>query len=135
MYGPFYNQVRKYESFSFITSDTCCVCVGLTAAQSKLNLIHWLDDLVILSANGDHCLVFTTNGIKENGFYQKLGNAQHTAIEGKLSALRQLHTECDTNSISAGKYYAVCPAAGRGQLTIINIELGPFLNPFSLEKP
>ena len=35
---------------------------GPNAAQSKLNLIHWMDDLVILSANGGHCLVHTTNG-------------------------------------------------------------------------
>ena len=89
---------------------------GPNAAQSKLNLIHWMDDLVILSANGGHCLVHTTNGIKETGFYQKLGNAQHIEIQGKFSALRQLHTECDMNNISAGRYYAVCPA-GRGTLT------------------
>ena len=72
-----------------------------------MNLIHWLDDLVVLNAKGDHSLVYTTSGIKEDGFYQKLGGAQHTIIEAKLSSLRQLHTECDVNNLSAGKYYAV----------------------------
>ena len=100
---------------------------GANAAQSKLNLIHWMDDLVILSAKGDHCLVYTASGVKETGLYQQLGQAEHLEVHGKLSALRQLRTECDTNGISAGRYYTVCPA-GEGRLTIINIENGPFLN-------
>ena len=100
---------------------------GLNPAQSKQNLVHWIDDLIILCAKGDHCLVHTSSGVKETGLYQQLGQEEQQQVQSKFAALRQLRTECDNNGISAGRYYTVCPA-GRGKLTILHIENGPFLN-------
>ena len=42
-------------------------------------------------------------------------------------ALRQLTVECHNQGISAGRYFVICPA-GKGKLTILNMEVGPFLN-------
>ena len=91
-----------------------------------MNLIQWLDDLVIVNAKGDHSLVVGMNGVKQDGLYNKLRGVEHSIIEAKLRSLSQLHTECFENNISAGKYFAI-EIAGRGQITFVNKTFGPFL--------
>ena len=68
-------QIHQVLSLPSVANVRPTLQPGPTAAQSKVNLNHWLDDLVVVNAKGDHSLVYTTGGVKEDGFYQKLGGA------------------------------------------------------------
>ena len=120
-------QIHQVLQLPSIASIHPPLTPGVNAAQSKSNLDHWMDDLVTLHAKGDHCLVHTCSGTKQCGMYQQLGQEEQQHVSSRLSALRQLMTECHNQGISAGRYFVVCPA-GRGKLTILHMEVGPFLN-------
>ena len=119
-------QIHQVLQLPSIASINPTLQLGVNAAQSKSNLVHWMDDLVTLCAKGDHCLVHTCNGVQRYGMYQQLGQEEQQQVQSRLSALRQLRIECDNHGISAGRYFVVCPG-GRG-ITILHMEVGPFLN-------
>ena len=120
-------QIHQVLQLPSIASINPTLQPGVNAAQSKSNLVHWMDDLVTLYAKGDHCLVHTCSGVQQCGMYQQLGQEEQQAVQSRLSGLRQLTVECHNQGISAGRYFVICPA-DKGKLTIWNMEVGPFLD-------
>ena len=60
------SRLKKYTSY-FIITLTYVVCVGATPPDSKENLVHWIDDLVLTEAHGEHCFVDVTDGTRQPG--------------------------------------------------------------------
>ena len=97
--------------------------LGGTPAQSRQNLVAWLDQ-VVQSNVGANVLVYDHGNNKINGKYNGLRPNELAKVEGVLSSLDQWAVECVQQQISCGRF--VTTTGGRGGMSDEVILVGPF---------
>ena len=98
---------------------------GSTAAQSKLNLVSWLD--AIIYQRSSTSLVLDIDGNREHALFHHIKGPDFDSITGILSGLNAWGAACTTVNISCGKFYVVRYGAGEGKINMQQIRYGPFI--------
>ena len=99
---------------------------GGTPEQSRNNLHSWIDTIALRISGGD-CLVYSMTGRRIPGHYHKMRSERHSQFEAEIAQHTLWIVECWNAGLSAGLYISV-ESGGVGRLTMINRDLGPFIN-------
>jgi len=98
---------------------------GINAAQSKINFLQWLDN-IISAMSSNNPFVVNGNGAREPGLYHHLLGHEFDQITSLLSqATAQWGGDCAAHSYTCGSLYYV-RNGGRGNITITCQVWGPF---------
>ena len=100
------------------------VLLGTDAAQSKRNLVRWLDEVVLAKAKIDP-RTRDQSGNVIPGRYASLRDSEYALIEQAISSLAEWASECVAGRISCGNFLVHWPS-GRGKSTEVCILIGPF---------
>ena len=97
-----------------------------TAAQSKINLQQWLDNVIIRLTSQD-TLVYTSTGSRQWGLYHRILLNDFSNVTSVLSnALQAWGSDCRNNGWSCGMLFYIT-VAGTGSMMIAHQVWGPFI--------
>ena len=102
--------------------------LGTNAAESKRNLITWLDD-VVMASTGIDPRVEDHSRNKVPGKYTQLRQNELLKIQKALSGLDQWTYECIHHQLSCGQFF-ITTSGGRGGTSEECILIGPFQKTF-----
>ena len=100
------------------------VLLGINEAESKENLIRWMDEIVLANTSIDPRTRDTSNNIIP-GRYIGLKQSECAVIQQAISSTSEWGSECVLNRISCGNFL-LHQASGRGSSIEVCIVLGPF---------
>ena len=120
----YYKLYKIYTLYNYIY--IYILHVGGTPEQSRNNLHSWIDTIALRISGGD-CLVYSMTGRRIPGHYHKMRSERHSQFEAEIAQHTLWIVECWNAGLSAGLYISV-ESGGVGRLTMINKDLGPFIN-------
>ena len=100
------------------------VLLGRNVAESKQNLVRWLDEIVLTRTATDPRTI-DLSGNRIPGRYSGIKQREYMQIEQALSSVDQWTAQCVQQHLSCGNYL-VNLGTGRGKSSEVCILMGPF---------
>ena len=97
---------------------------GVNPAQSKQNLITWLDAIIYRCSATS--LELDIDGNREHALFHHIKGPDFDKITGILSGLNAWSAACTNANISCGKFYVV-RSGGEGTINMQHTRYGPFI--------
>ena len=98
--------------------------LGATAAESKINFMDWMDNLVS-SVAGEESKLYTLSGERQHGTFVNLSNSEFAKVIAKLTKLRIWSSAIVARSYTCGAFFMIMQG-GRGDVSHQGIFIGPF---------